>query len=511
MWNTIKLYIANFPIKLRKTIHSKSFIAFILSLIALLIFQFYRNITIFFGDSAGNFSFGFVLLESGIDYATYMGSGYIFPGFLSLCILTGRLLTAIFGFNNTQGGYIAFWGLHLVGFGYIAAFRILSSMVYAAFFACFLPRFYLRFFGGKDSLPRRLLPLALMIAFWPGLLLYPLTDLAVAALFVVFLWFFSSWYKADSLWRGTVYIFLAGAAGYACYNTHLRYQYPIAVSMIFPLVVWIRGFIGPYKAALMWLRRTVLHIIALAVGFLLIAMPQMYANKLNHDTWSPFLVGWSKFQGQLRGNDDSDEVTYFRGGLSSQYYFGNTSTNPIDITALTLDDIAGVKLAAQWTNTSGLKGYFKLLFSRPLDFIGLYGRHLVHGMDLFGGEGYYPYPLRYQYLRTFLGFTVFFMAAFVMATAIPVKRGMREFFWHPCVRWCLLFIPALQIIPLTVESRYFYSAHLALFCALAYLFNRHHHLGILRKHWFPITILYLVLISVFMGVITTAFAQFDVM
>jgi hypothetical protein len=482
--------ITHFQINLRKIGRSKSFMAFIISLVALLIFHFYKNITYYWWDSGAYYNMGVILLDSGITPASYGIRGYFLAACLSLCVLTGRLLDALFSFNGISGGYIAF--------------RIISSIGYAGFFACLLPRLYLRFFGGHDGLLRRLLPLALTIAFWPGLLLYPVSDVCAVAFFYVFLWSLTAWYDSDHLWRGAVRMLLAGAAGYACYNTRLVYQYPIMVSMIFPLIVWIRGFLDPRKSTLGWLRRTVLHNIAFALGFLLIAAPQMYANRINFNIWSPSVVGFRISRGE------SLEQALLRLGMSFQNYFNNTDSNSSfgHVGGISAVDRAGNWLATEWGDTYGyeMKGFLRLVFSKPFDFIGLYGRHLVHNMDIFDGKIYYSYPFRYQYLRTFLGFTVFFIAAFVLAMATPAPSLRREFFWHPRLRWCLLFLPALQIIPLTVEPRYFFSVHLSLFCGLAYLFDLQHHLKILRKRWFVTAILYLVLIAVFMGVSTTAFA-----
>jgi hypothetical protein len=423
------------------------------------------------------------LLDKGLVPMANGWRGYFLSACLSIGVLIGRFLDAIFNFTDVSGGYIGF--------------RIFSSIGYAVFFACLLPGFFLRFFGGHDGLLRRLLPLALTITCWPGLLLYPLSDVCGVAFFILFLWSLDAWYDVDQLWRGAVYMLLAGAAGYACYNTRLVYQYPIAISMIFPLIVWVRGFMDPHKATLTWLRRTVLHLIAFALGFLLIAVPQMYANKINFNTWSFQVVGFRKGVPNL-------ELVGLQKGMIGQVYFANNDSKAGKVGGLYILDEAGTQLAAQWSDTSSTKGFFKLIFSKPLDFVGIYGRHLVHNMDIFTGETYFSYPFPYQYLKTFLGYTVFFIAAFVLITARQVGEGT-QFFWHSRLRWCLLFLPALQILPMSVEARYFYPVHLALFCGMAYLFDRQRHFKVLREHWFTVTILYVVSIAVFMGVTTAAF------
>lgn len=77
-------------------------------------------------------------------------------------------------FPAVLGGWVA--ALSAIGVAQVEAFRLFSSLVYSAALTILLPETYRLLAGGRTSLVRRLCPALLLALLFPGLFLFPLSD-----------------------------------------------------------------------------------------------------------------------------------------------------------------------------------------------------------------------------------------------------------------------------------------------------------------------------------------------
>ena len=125
-------------------------------------------------------------------------------------------------FPALLGAWVA--ALSVVGIGPIEAFRLFSCVVYSAALTLLLPDTYRLLAGGQTGLVRRLCPALLLALVFPGLFLFPLSDLPAAVL----LWsavFLLLRCTAPTTSRPLLLALLAGCAAGAAYNTRTIYLF----------------------------------------------------------------------------------------------------------------------------------------------------------------------------------------------------------------------------------------------------------------------------------------------
>jgi hypothetical protein len=159
----------------------------------------------------------------------------------------------------------------------------------------------------------------------------------------------------------------------------------------------------------------------------------------------------------------------------------------------------------------GLRAYLKLALQNPVDFIGIYGRHIVNGLDLRDGEVYtMGQPWKKNALASF-NFLILFSGLLVIVLTIATQRAnaaqtTKGVFWT-----FLTLLPVMAIIPGAIETRFFLALHLSIYCALAFSSDIGSIKTLLRRHWLLIGLALTVSAMLFFSISTTTMSgpQYD--
>lgn len=344
-------------------------------------------------------------------------------------------------FPAVLGGWVA--ALSAIGISQVEAFRLFSSLVYSAALTILLPETYRLLAGGHTSLARRLCPALLLALLFPGLFLFPLSDVPAALLMwtAVMLLLRS---VAPTASRPLVLALLAGCAAGAAYNTRTIYLFSVGLLVLGLLL----------QARARWR-----ELCCFALGAVLIGVPQLALNLRMHDQASmdPTVsyVGGKLFLKQLVwGMGVQKYETYMVDGMGGLPY----------------PDPAGTRLQARISKEDTIDtvpAYLLAVVSNPMPFLGLYGRHFVNGLDVRDGRVYMTHPPDGKSLTSFACISVLLLATLALVAG---SSGRGAQLARPALRWtCVgaLVLPALLAIPGAVETRFLLPLHMFLYVAAA--------------------------------------------
>lgn len=357
----------------------------------------------------------------------------------------------------------------------VQTYRTGMSIIHGVLLTTVLPAAYRQAFGGRLSLARRLVPVALLAALFPGVLLYPLSDLpAVLLAFAALLCALRGLENTASRTQFIGMLFAAGFLMGAAYNTRTIYLFA-GVPLGLLAVVAVRGpwAKAPFSRGL--------GLLAFAVGVLVVSVPQAVINKRTHGVDSlavqPLSDNRSLFAFQLGW------------GMSLQRY-ETTLSNDTPGAAVYYFDPAGAKLfteAATGGNLFTLPYYLKVVAQHPLEFMALYTRHVVNGLDLRDGLVYIFKPSPKRSRTALFNFLVLALAVWVVAStrarAVPPADGgycAAPPSWP--ISLALVVLPVAAIIPGAIETRFFLPVHLLAYCVIAYHFDACALRSFMKKH-----------------------------
>ena len=397
--------------------------------------------------------------------------GYLFPSILGLFVSIGSA----------------------IGIGPVTAFRIFSSLAYAAILTLLVPATCSRLAPGKLSLLRRLCPFVLVAAVFPGLLLYPLSDLpAVAFMWLSVYWMLGSRSEAHP-GRAVALVLLAGLAAGAAYNTRTIYIFPA----LFAALIVLLQFKG---------RRH--HILYAALGAALVCLPQMLLNHQMHGVASPDpTVGYAKTWAVQK---TSLFVLQLNSGVAVQRY--ETTIARGAAPAVHYLDPAGMQLLERICREDGpiesVGSYLRAVSRYPLEFIGIYGRHFINGLDVRDGRAYVTRPSAPKN-RTGLACITLVMVLLLAIRSGAAARAQPttpapapDWMWH-----ALLILPTLVIIPGAMETRFMLPLLLYLFATAAAAWSTPAVTSEVRAHPYSYAALALILYAAFFAVTHNTMAQ----
>lgn len=360
-------------------------------------------------------------------------------------------------------------------------FRISTSAIYAYLLTGPIANFSLRCFGGRLTVIRRALFALLAIAVFPGLFIYPLSDVPAALALIIAILFADSAKRKNWL----AFLFFSGAAASAAYNIRTIYLFAfIALMLIIPFV-FLRN-----KS---WTARG-LGLVAFILGAFIVALPQMAINKRIHDVATPLVFatvnGKSLMATQLYWGITIQRYETYTGGdtpAPSLYY-----RDPAGIALRSLDD-------SLLTDDPTIGDYLSLVAKYPVQFLGIYGRHFINGIDIRDGLVYVTKPSINKSIVAFLCYSLFFFGALIFCTRQKPR-------WIEVAYLAPLLIPVLAILPGAVETRFFMPLYLVLFGAIATQFEWSDFSALLKNHWLPILAAYTLLAATALAITTAAMA-----
>lgn len=377
------------------------------------------------------------------------------------------------------------------------SYRFLSAIVYAYALTIVLPAFYVRVFGGKLTTLRRLIPPLLIAVLFPGLIIYPLSDLPAFLLLIGSISALLSAKSAASRTTAGALAVFGGVLAAGAYNTRTIYLFPLLC--IFCVVMFY--FFSAHQT-----RNRLLGVIAFIAGLLLVSLPQSFINQSRHGTWSPAVMP--------QKTEKSLFALQLMWGITIQRYettIDSASPSP----ARYFLDKAGEKLFISELLENGevtIAKYISLVARNPIDFLGICGRHLVNGLDLRDGE---VYVKNSKYVNNKIAVFNFFVLALGLLSALvrydawklkgsvssagpAIERASADIIWPLCA--FILLLPVFAILPGAVETRFFLGLHLLLYCTIAFNASAAEIASFIKKHWIPVLFGFGLLFTLFFAV-----------
>lgn len=381
------------------------------------------------------------------------------------------------------------------------SYRFLSAFAYAYALTIVLPEFYVRVFGGKLTTSRRIVVPLLIAILFPGLIIYPLSDLPAFLLLIGSINALLNAKNAISFTVKLSFTAFGGVLAAGAYNTRTIYLFPLLC--IFCAIPF-------YFFSAQSIKNRFLGILAFATGLLLVCLPQSFINHSTHETWSPAVIS--------QKTDKSLFALQLMWGITIQRY--ETTIDPTSASASRyFMDKTGEKLFISESLENGevtIAEYISLVVRHPLDFLGIYGRHFVNGLDLRDGEVYVRNASWINNKIAALNFFVLalgFLSALVRygewkskGEASSIKnRSTADTIW-PLFAF-LLLLPVFAIIPGAIETRFFLPLHVLLYCTIAFNVSSREITIYLKDHWMPVLLGFIFLSIMFFAISTNTMSS----
>lgn len=408
----------------------------------------------------------------------------------------------VLGNLPTHRGYV--WALLLLPLHLVAdaaghvltTYRVGLAIFYGVLLPTLVPAAFVQVFGGKVSFLRRLLPVCLLAQIFPGVLIYPLTDLpaflmALAALLCVLRGFRQSVPRATSL----ALIAIAGMLMGAAYNTRTIYLFAL-FGMLFLLAFRNGAARTPFLK--------MLGVTAFAAGLLAVSLPQLVVNLRTHGVGSLAVISHSA--------DKNLFAKQLLWGISVQRYETTLPNRSGEGEGVYYVDPAGARLlqgVALVHTRFSVGAYVDMVKQYPLEFLALYARHAMNGLDVRDGMAYTrkPSPLRNR--TALFNFGVLALACWVIwaTRRAPTASGHQPAPAGWPFSLAVLLLPVAAIVPGAIETRFFLPLHLLAYCVIAFRFDA----GILRqsvkRHGYAIAFAVALAASLFFAITLTTMSQ----
>lgn len=315
---------------------------------------------------------------------------------------------------------------------------------------------------------KRLIPLLLLLIFWRGLFVYPLTDLITVLVSVTAVYFICLLIQNKSIYKDVLYVFAAGALSYCALDIRATYKWNIYLSLVMIIIIcWKSGW-----------KRTLGLSVFFAIGVGVLAVPQIYSNYVRYNalSYDNPLVLYRANQGLgmsfllFEGEKLLRYETYVGVGSGETILPGITGYDPIMSIILARE---GVDLSVP--DTLGIIKYIKMFFKYPIEYLQMYFAHLVNCLDARYGEIYIKeFGNRYHF--QVLSVVIYLITLIDVRIKLISGRlqGVKnsDVFLLVCRRYGLvimyILLPAIISLPGHIEPRYAIALHLLIYAYIAY-------------------------------------------
>lgn len=341
---------------------------------------------------------------------------------------------SLWNFDNELRGYVPallFGGLRELGANPAATVLVFNALLLAAIATVLAPAVArIAWPSARFGLVRRWAVAALLLVFWRGYLNYPLADLPALAAVLSMIVMLSRAPRVGPL-------LLAGVAGGIAVN--LRPAYMLIVPAVLIVAWWNSRGAAPTPSR----KRSGVAVVAVAVGLVLVFVPQSIVAQRNHGTASPIpgaaanLTQFQLYYGLLLQRYDTYVGTE---GRAPQMNYRDPHTAEI---------LAELDPPGQ---IDGYGAYAQLALEHPITIAGVFLRHVVNGLDQRYSTPYIETvdEGRQRPLRL-LGFLVIF-AALVRLAWPAARRSLGT-----PARWrypVLIGLTCATVLPSAVETRF---------------------------------------------------------
>lgn len=427
--------------------------SFIICFFILVAYYLVHDIRIFFHDSYGYWQLSTYFLNNGnlidlkvpsigsIDRELFSIRGYVWPYIISII----RKLS-----NDT---FIGYWlGIATI---YSLGISVLLGDIFESLFKISI------------SWKRRSLVMIAIIYFWPGLLLYPLTDMPMViflttAIFLTLKVSGIRSVKYNILCMLSIGFFLGIA----------YYTRPVTVPSIFIII-----YIITHKKNWKYILASVLCI---SIGLTIIAIPQYIINiNFNNNATYKVPIAFMEPYGKVAMDN-----MFFEGATNSRYETVVSKDIKKDV-EVARDNTAYniLKVEKYQPEKADIKTFLNILIKYPVEFLGIYTADFANAMDSRYGEIYIQSLYSKRYLKIISNFILWFI--FSIGIFYQLRNSNKEqvnynsqsieifnfkYFSYNYGLYILAFIiPSISQFAAHVEPRYFILLHILVFCYVFWL------------------------------------------
>lgn len=289
--------------------------------------------------------------------------------------------------------------------------------------------------GQRWGVLRRLALAGLLLLFWSGFLPFPLTDFPALAMSMLAL-------VCVSRPNRPAWMLVAGLSSGAAIN--MRPSYVLILPIVVILVLW--AWFERRRTEHVSMKRRGLCMALLALGFLVVSVPQSLATHRHFGTWS-FIPGAPAHLSTLQLTE----------GMRLQRY--ETYVSLGHAPQMSYEDDAGVRLLQEQKNdtiTSSTQ-YLGLIVSHPLVMGNLFLHHVINGLDQRYATLYVKHldTGSHRWFRAIDFLLIFLMLLRILWPAARRRLGVA--LWRYPVGLALCCLTA---VPSAIETRYMLPVYL---------------------------------------------------
>lgn len=326
------------------------------------------------------------------------------------------------------------------------------SVLITSFFTIFIPYLMDLKINSVDKCVKLICCSVLCIIFWGKFLQQPLSDMPAMVFMACFLYCLKKIVVSDKINIAIIYGLLGGFSCYAAYNTRTVYSTGCIIS-----IIWFVWFSYKNKKIL----QIVKTIPFILVGFFIAAFPQMLLNQHWMGEFTPRVFVELYFDDNL--NLKTQQVLWGISSARYETYVGNLVdyiTNGVNF-----GDVVGMEIAYREQldpNTFTYFTWIKLVFKYPLDFIGIYTRHLFSYLTFFYREPFIQnlfVPKGFLITISILIWIIGGVGVYSNVRLLDKKTIIKKVFYFSGALSGLL-LPAMLIIFGAPEIRFFIAVHM---------------------------------------------------
>ena len=421
---------------------------FLITTIAIFGFNLYMGIGYesYFYDCSGYRTYGNELFQNG-EYNLLNISdgfrGYIFPTLLGF----SEVLDSLIGIDFQP-----------------ICFKLFTSIITGYFFTWSIPKLVRDLFGCNKVIKRykKIFNLLLIMIFFWGLFIYPLTDMLAMFLCINAVICIISAMNTESIIKKIVLFALSGILLYASYNVRSIYIFSVIMGflMIMALSARREG------------KRGIVYVLSFLLGIFLCSVPQIIINYHTLKKVSIMLPTNSLMVQQLEWG-----MYYQR----YETYVGNVYNSP----KLIFQDKSGLKILEIVGNIESIKDYVLACLRYPFDFIGIYTRHIFNMFCPIYPEQYI-FDLEKNRSGLFiLNYSMLYVFVFWCTT--NVKQNManlvRKMNIDGLMVFFILLLPSVFIMPGAVEQRFSITIYVLICSYMTYCIDYKLLIATIQEKW----------------------------
>ncbi len=392
----------------------------------------------YYWDASAYLNYGRSLFANGhysLENLADCFRGYVFPSFIGIIDFVGAKLGITWAF------YV--FSSLLIALGLLVTIRFMEEV--------------LGYSEQKNATVtgylRRLLPVALLLLFFWGIFVYPLSDIyallvAVTSVYVV--------YTAGkkNRWPKMLFYLFGGVLGYAAYNIRTIYLFLMVVLALIIL----------YQEHSDW-KWAVCGLVFFIIGAAVSAYPQVYANYKLEGVLSPFVQNQGLFAQQLYwGLEWPRYETYVGTERDASMYFIQRT---------------GEGFVMQAGEEYSIGAYIRLAFKYPLEIVAILGTHIINAFFPIFPEQYVSDLGANRYLLVILSQVILFTFFRLVRWSVAHKEIDLKQLMYPAA----VLLPSLVILAGAVEQRFTMPFYLFIFFYISY-FDYSKVMQDVKKNWY---------------------------